>query len=115
MRFHIPAGGSIGLHQHKTSSEINDVSRSVSKSLCQGEAETLTPGQCHDCPKGAAHSIANTGTEDLVLFTVVSQSKRPRPWQGRVFFLLIWTSQTSANPLAANLPPVETGDVPPAL
>ena len=115
MRFHIPAGGSIGLHQHKTSSEINDVSRSVSKSLCQGEAETLTPGQCHDCPKGAAHSIANIGTEDLVLFTVVSQSKRPRPWQGRVFFLLIWTSQTSANPLAANLPPVETGDVPPAL
>ena len=86
MRFHIPAGGSIGLHQHKTSSEINDVSRGVGKAFCQGEEETLAPGQCHDCPKGTAHSIVNTGAEDLILFTVVSQSKRPALGKGGSFF-----------------------------
>ena len=31
----------------------------------------LRPGVLHICPKGSEHSIINTGTEDLVLFTIV--------------------------------------------
>ena len=31
----------------------------------------LCPGVLHICPKGSEHSIINTGTEDLVLFTIV--------------------------------------------
>ena len=27
--------------------------------------------EMHICPKGSEHSIINTGTEDLVLFTIV--------------------------------------------
>ncbi len=41
----IHPGGSIGMHCHETSDDINK--------------------------KGSAHSITNTGTEDLVLLTVV--------------------------------------------
>ena len=31
----------------------------------------LKPGDCTYCPKGHAHSLMNTGEEDLVFFAVV--------------------------------------------
>ena len=39
--------------------------------LGDGVEEELRPGVLHICPKGSEHSIINTGTEDLVLFTIV--------------------------------------------
>ena len=69
----LPAGTSIGMHRHTTSSEINYVLSGAGKALCDGVEEDLTAGVCHYCPKGSAHSIVNTGSEDLVLFTVVPE------------------------------------------
>lgn len=69
----IPADSSIGLHEHKTSSEMNYVISGTGKAVCDGEEEELKCGVCQFCPKGSSHSIVNTGTEDLVLFTVVSE------------------------------------------
>ena len=69
----LPAGASIGLHVHASSSEANYVLSGTGCAVCGGEPEELTPGICRYCPKGASHSIANTGTDDLVLFTVVSE------------------------------------------
>ncbi len=67
----IHAGGSIGLHVHETSDDINYVLAGKGIAICDGVEEQLEAGVCHVCPKGAAHSIANTGEEDLVLLTVV--------------------------------------------
>ena len=67
----IHPGGSIGLHKHETSDDINYVFSGEGKAVCDGQEETLNAGTCHVCPKGSAHSITNTGSEDLVLLTIV--------------------------------------------
>lgn len=69
----IPAGASIGMHKHTTSDDINYVLRGHGTAICDGKEESLTAGVCHYCPKGSAHSIINTGTEDLILFTAVPE------------------------------------------
>ena len=67
----IHAGGSIGPHAHPTSDDLNFVLSGAGLAVCDGEEEILTAGTCHICRKGSAHSIRNTGEEDLVLLTVV--------------------------------------------
>ena len=37
----------------------------------KGKEEILEKGTCHICKKGSEHSIINTGSEDLLLITVV--------------------------------------------
>lgn len=69
----IPAGASIGLHEHTTSSEINYVLDGNGKAVCDGKEEMLQAGVCQYCPKGSSHTIFNTGMADLVLFTVVTE------------------------------------------
>ena len=69
----IHAGGSIGMHRHETSDDINYVLSGQGKAVCDGEEEILKPGTCHICKKGSAHSIENTGDEDLVLLTIVAE------------------------------------------
>lgn len=67
----IHPGGSIGLHKHPTSDDINYVISGTGKAVCDGQKEILNAGTCHICKKGSEHSIANTGSEDMVLLTVV--------------------------------------------
>ena len=67
----IHPSGSIGLHKHETSDDINYVLSGEGKAVCDGQEELLTPGTCHVCKKGSEHSILNTGEEDLVLLTIV--------------------------------------------
>lgn len=67
----IHPGGSIGLHKHETSDDINYILSGNGKAICDGKEEILSPGTCHICKKGSEHSIINTGDEDLMLLTVV--------------------------------------------
>lgn len=67
----IHAGGSIGMHGHPTSDDINYILSGTGKAVCDGQEEILGPGTCHICKKGSEHSIINTGSEDLVMLTVV--------------------------------------------
>lgn len=67
----IHCGASIGLHTHSTSDDINYVISGIGKAICDGEEEELASGVCHVCPKGSAHSIINTGDDDLILLTIV--------------------------------------------
>ena len=67
----IHAGGSIGLHKHETSDDINYILSGNGKAICDGQEEILSAGACHICKKGSEHSIVNTGDEDLVLLTIV--------------------------------------------
>lgn len=76
MKSVLPCGTSIGLHTHTTSYELNFVIGGMGKAVCDGKEENLTESMCHYCPKGSAHSIVNTGTEDLVLLTVVPEFEK---------------------------------------
>ena len=67
----IHKGGSIGVHKHETSDDINYVLSGYGKATCDGKEEILSPRTCHICKKGSEHSIENTGNEDLVLLTFV--------------------------------------------
>ncbi len=67
----IHKGGSIGVHKHETSDDINYVLSGNGKATCDGVEEILSLGTCHICKKGSEHSIENTGDEDLILLTVV--------------------------------------------
>lgn len=69
----LPAGASIGMHTHPTSSEICYVVSGMGRAICDGSEEALAPGDCHYCPQHSRHSIINSGQDDLVLFTVVSE------------------------------------------
>ncbi|MBQ7221125.1 MAG: cupin domain-containing protein [Synergistaceae bacterium] len=70
----LKAGASIGLHTQTTGNDINFVVSGTGRALCDGKEEILTSGVCHYCPKGSSHMIENTGSEDLVLYTVVQES-----------------------------------------
>ena len=67
----IHAGGSIGMHKHPTSDDINYLISGTGKAICDGKEELLVRGNCHVCKKGSEHSIVNTGNEDLIMLTVV--------------------------------------------
>lgn len=67
----IHVGGSIGIHKHETSDDINYIISGTGKAICNGKEELLSSGTCHICRKGSEHSIINTGDNDLVLLTVV--------------------------------------------
>ena len=67
----IHSGGSIGLHKHPTSDDINYVISGEGKAICDGQEEILRTGVCHICKRGSEHGITNTGKDDLVLMTVV--------------------------------------------
>lgn len=69
----IHPGGSIGLHRHETSDDINYVISGKGVAVTDGVEERLSAGVCHICKKGSAHSITNTGAEDLVLLTIVAE------------------------------------------
>ena len=70
-RCRIHAGGSIGMHRHETSDDINYIIFGNGKAVCDGKEEKLTAGTCHISRKGSEHSIRNTGDEDLVMLTIV--------------------------------------------
>lgn len=67
----IHKGGSIGIHKHEASDDINYVLSGSGKAICDGKEEILNAGCCHICKKGSEHSIINTGDDDLVLLTIV--------------------------------------------
>lgn len=67
----IRINGSIGMHPHETSEDINYIISGIGKTICDGKEEALTAGTCHICKKGSSHSIINTGNEDLIMITFV--------------------------------------------
>ena len=67
----IHPGGSIGVHKHETSDDINYIISGAGKAICDGVEEILCAGCCHVCKKGSEHSIINTGSENLIMLTVV--------------------------------------------
>ena len=69
---HIPPCSSIGMHEQISGSDIHYIISGTGKAICDGTEEELKAGVCHICMKGHSHSIINTGSEDLVIFTAVT-------------------------------------------
>ena len=67
----IPPGCSIGAHTHDSDMDFNFIVSGTGIAVCDGEAEALSPGVCHFCPKGASHSIRNTGNTDMQIYICV--------------------------------------------
>ena len=67
----IHPGGRLGTHTQTSGDDLNYILSGQGKAICDGVEETLKPGVMHNCPKGSAHSIINTGDDNLVLLTVV--------------------------------------------
>ena len=67
----IPVGSSIGKHTQTSGDDINYIISGIGKAVCDGVEEVLIPESCHICFKGSEHSIINTGSEDLVILTIV--------------------------------------------
>lgn len=71
MHGRLEPGASIGLHTHEGSSEVVYVLSGTGKVLYDGGEEPLSPGDCHYCPEGHAHSLINNSAEDLIFFAVI--------------------------------------------
>lgn len=70
MIYRIPAGASIGRHDHPVSDDVSYVISGRGIVECVHGQEDLVPGVCHYCAAGSWHKIINTGDSDLVLFSV---------------------------------------------
>ena len=64
-------GASIGLHTHTGSSEVMYILSGTGKALFDEACETLSPGDCHYCPRGHSHSLINDSDGELDFFAVV--------------------------------------------
>ncbi len=73
MRGTLAPGHSIGLHTHTTSSEIIYILSGTATLQYDDTTETVTPGQCHYCPRGHTHAMYNKGDTDLCFFAVVPE------------------------------------------
>ena len=68
----IHAGGSIGTHTQTSGDDMNYILSGTGKAVCDGVEEDLATGVMHICPKNSEHSIINTGSDDLVMLTIVA-------------------------------------------
>ena len=74
MRGRLEPGCSIGYHSHETNSEIIFILSGEAVCCYDDTEERLTAGQCHYCPKGHSHSLANaSAAESLLFFAVVPE------------------------------------------
>lgn len=61
-----------GMHTHETDSEILYViSGTATVKNSDGSEDVLSAGEVSYCPKGTGHSVINTGSVELVLFSVL--------------------------------------------
>jgi mannose-6-phosphate isomerase-like protein (cupin superfamily) len=67
----IPAGGSIGFHQHDREEEIYYIISGQGKVLDQDVPKTVGPGDAVLTGGGKGHSVENTGAGPLVMMAVI--------------------------------------------
>lgn len=72
MKGRLEPGASIGMHTHETDCEVFFILSGKGTVLLSQGSEPVCAGQAHYCPKGAAHSLVNTGSEDLIFYAVVA-------------------------------------------
>ena len=69
-------GAHIGMHTHEGTSEIVYILEGEAVMVCDGERETLHPGDVTYCPPGHNHSLRNESGKPLRFFAVVPEHKK---------------------------------------
>jgi mannose-6-phosphate isomerase-like protein (cupin superfamily) len=69
----IPAGASIGLHEHGQEDEIFIIQQGKGIVLDEGKENEVEAGDAIITGRGTSHSIKNTGTKDLVVTAIIMQ------------------------------------------
>lgn len=69
----LEAGCLIGEHELKTSCEVVYVLSGEALCTVNGKEEIVKTGECHYCPIGSTHSIANSGNSAHIMFDVVPE------------------------------------------
>ena len=73
-RVTIPAGCSIGYHEHHGNTETYHILQGEALYSDNGKEMKIGVGTTTFCPDGEGHSIENCGTEDLVFIALISKS-----------------------------------------
>ena len=73
LRGYLEHGCSIGMHTHKSNSEMIYILSGTGTMLMEGDTENLPAGSCHYCPKGGTHSLSNQNDEELVFLAIVPE------------------------------------------
>lgn len=72
MKGRLVPGATIGYHTHETDCEIVYILSGNGTMVNDDGSDPVKPGEVHYCPKGRAHSLQNTGTEDLIFIGIVA-------------------------------------------
>jgi mannose-6-phosphate isomerase-like protein (cupin superfamily) len=67
----IPAGGSIGFHNHDQEEEIFYIISGQGRVVDQGETRDVAPGDAILTGGGKGHAVENIGAEPLVMVAVI--------------------------------------------
>lgn len=67
----IPAGASIGTHEHTDEDEIYIIHQGKGMMTDSDQEFEVTPGDTIVTGQGASHSIRNHGSEDLVITAII--------------------------------------------
>ncbi len=70
----IPAGCSIGYHEHHGNTETYHLLQGEALYNDNGTEMKIPAGTTTFCPDGEGHSIENCGTEDLVFIALISKT-----------------------------------------
>lgn len=70
-RITLKPGCSIGYHVHEADSEIFYLQAGVAEYNDNGDVRTISAGDVTVCPAGTGHSVANKGSEDVVLMALI--------------------------------------------
>ena len=73
LRGRLAVGSTVGVHTHETSAEIIFILSGKGKSVCDGNEEFLSAGDCHYCKQGGSHSLRNNAEEPLIFYAVVPE------------------------------------------
>ncbi len=73
MKGMLEPGAFIGFHAHVKNSEIIFITEGHGKVRYDDTEEAVTAGSCHYCPKGHAHSLINSGNQNLHFYAVVPE------------------------------------------
>ena len=70
-RLRMPPGSSIGYHTHDGEEEVYYILQGIATVTDQGVTSSVGPGDAVLTGGGGGHSIANQGSEELVLLAVI--------------------------------------------
>lgn len=74
----IPAGGSIGSHQHEGEFEVYYVLSGIVEVFDGGKWNELQAGDTHVCPNGESHALRNTADAEAAVLMLILNDQSVR-------------------------------------